>query len=171
MTLIEVLIASGIVAIALLAGVASLMANRMNARRAIERDIMWDFAQHYIEIARSQDYGNIAPGFPINSLYDGSVSILVPATGQNETINISFPNDSSWYSLETNTFKYFHPDLQWLDGREAEYRCIVETQVAGTPPEERAKRIFLDLRWHPPLNRGAEWMTMSVETYVYPDFN
>ena len=172
-TLLELLIGSAILTVAVVATLGVLWHSRVQSRKAMERDIMLDFAQHYLELARAQQFEMIAPGYPINTLYDGTRPILLP-DGTEETCNIRFPdgadaNPTEWLSLYTNDFRLFHPDLEWFSNREPAYICSIATQVAAG--EVRARQIRLQLRWRPPLERGNDWMTLEVDTVVYPEFS
>ena len=119
----------------------------------------------------------MAPGKPINTLYDGTRNILLP-DGQTVKITVQFPTDAAggtpaWRDVDTN-MKLFHPDLDWFGNRSPQYRVWIATQTAGTPPVERAKRIRLETRWKPPMGMAGgtdNLLTMDTETVVYSDFN
>jgi hypothetical protein len=169
MTLVEVVMASVILGGAVLLTMLVLPFNRIQSRKAMDRDIMLDFMHHYIEIARAAPYSDIATSKPINALYDGSRDILLPAGGT-ARVRVQFPpSDGEWRTLYESNMLFFHPDLEWLRNRSPEYRVTIDTQsVSGS---SRARRIRLETRWHPPLGRGNQWQTVDMETVVYPEFN
>jgi prepilin-type N-terminal cleavage/methylation domain-containing protein len=170
MTLIEVMIASLIVGVVAMTTMLMMSYARVQARKAADRSTMLDFAYHYLELARALPYDNILPGQPINMLYDGSRQILLP-DGSRTTINIRFPtNPSAWQSLTTNDFRFFHPPLVRMAGREPQYRVQINTETTGGL--NRARRIRLETRWRAPLlmSVGA-WQTLDMDTVVYPEFN
>jgi hypothetical protein len=169
MTLVEVVVASVVLGVVALLTMSLLTFNRIQSKKAMDRDIMLDFAHHYLELARAAPYANIAPNQPINPLYDGVNQILLPS-GSKVGVTIKFPaSDDTWRTLWTTDFRYFHPDLAWMENRGPEYKLTISTQsVSGV---NRAKRMRLDLRWRPPLRRGNQYQTLQMDTVVYPEFN
>lgn len=169
-TLIEVMVAAGIVGLVAMTTMLMMSYSRIQARKASDRSLMLDFSYHYLELARALPYESILPGQPINMLYDGTRQILLP-DGTKSTVNIRFPNNgTTWNSLATNDFRYFHPPLARLAGREPQYRVRIDTQTTAGQP--RARRIRLETRWRAPLlmSRG-DWQTLEMDTVVYPEFN
>lgn len=169
MTLVEVVVASVILGAAVLLTMLVLPFNRIQTRKAMDRDIMLDFMHHYIEIARAAPYNDIQTSRPINTFYDGTRDIPLP-DGTTTRVSVVFPpSDNQWRTLYENNMLYFHPDLEWLANRDPQYRVTIDTQnVSG---RDRARRVRLETRWRPPLNRGNQWQTMDMETVVYPEFN
>ncbi len=158
-TIVEVVIAAGILSVVFLATMALINFQRLQSRKAMEQAIMLDFAEHYIEIARNKPFSQIVGGTPINPLYDG----------QHSAPDIRFPTNSGWQSLWTTDFRNFHPDLEWFEGSSPQYKCIITNQMVGS--DTRSKHIELDVRWKPPLGRGADWLSIRLDTLVYQDFN
>ena len=159
-TLVEIMIAVAILAIGFVSTSTAMQFHRVQSRKAMEQAIALDFLNHYLELARNQPYASIATGQPINALFDGSSG----------SANIRFPASSAWVSLETNAYRTFHPDLQWLTGRQPQLSCTISTQAAGGGGG-RARRILCIVRWDPPLGQGQAWQTVTLETTVYPDFH
>jgi len=155
MTLVEALVAMVIASTTSLSCLLLLCAHRMQSRKALEQGIILDFAIHYLELARTKDFANVAGGKPISTLHP----------------NITFPPNqpnNDWHSLWTEDFRAFHRDLEWLEHRDPQYRCTITPQ--GPIADPRSKHIRFELRWHPPLGRGREWLTVQFDTVVYPNF-
>ena len=158
-SLTEVMISVFILAFVFIASVSLLQFHRLTSRKAQEQAVMLDFCQHYMELARNQPYDSIVAGQPINALFNG----------QNGTPSIVFPANDSWQSLWTTNYRTFHPDLAMMENRSPEFRCQIITQMNGTT--KRARHVIVEARWIPPLERGADRLTVKTETVVYPDFN
>ncbi len=163
-SLIEVMIAVTVLSLAFLAGFSLLQFNRLQSRKAQDQAIMLDFTQHYLEIARSRTYDQIAAGSAINPLFDG-----VSKFDSTNAINIRFVNSSNWNDLSTSNFLMFHPDLAWFGNRNPEYQCQILTETSFSAAQ-RCKVIRMTTRWHPPL-RPSNWQTLAAETAVYPDYH
>jgi len=164
-TIVEVMFASTILAFVFAGTIMLLQYRRIQAQKSLEHSMMLDFAQHYLETARQQSFSNIIAGFPINALYDGA----------HGAPDIRFPSDTTWQSLLTEDYKNYHPDLEWFNSRDPQYRCVITNQMANHPLTGvqyiRSKHLFLQLRWRPPLEKGSEWLTMDLSSVVYRDFN
>jgi len=158
-TYIEVVFAAAVLAVVFIATLYLLQYHRLQMRTAMERSIMLDFAQQYLETARNKPFFEILPGTALNTLYDGA----------HGSPDIRFPVDNSWQSLWTTDFRNFHPDLEWFEGRNPEYRCIITDEMVGM--NTRSKHINLEVRWKPPFERGAEYISIQLDTLVYQDFN
>lgn len=170
-SLIEVLVASTILLAVCLSVMGALFFNRVQSRKAMEHDIMQDFVHHYLELARAQQYDLIAPGAPINALYDGNRTVVLPS-GAAGTINVRFPpSDGAWRTLWTNDFRNFHPDLEWFEGREPSYLCTINTQTTTGLVIPRVRQVRLEVRWRPPLRRGSDWNSVDAQTSIYSEFN
>lgn len=170
-TLVEVLVASVVLGIVFLSTAGVMWASVLSSHGAMERDIMLDFMHHYIEMARALPYESVASGQPINALYDGTRTILLP-DGTKTKVEVRFPaSDGNWKTLWDSNMRYFHPDLEWFDGREPQYRCAIRTQTSTTSGSPRARLIRLEVRWHPPLRGAKTFQALAMDTVIYPDFN
>lgn len=158
-TLLEVLFAAAIFSTIFITTIMLIQFHRIQSRKAMEQSMMLDFMQHYLEIARQNDIYLILPGEPINTLFDGN----------HGAPDIRFPSNNDWNSLWTEDFKNFHPDLEWFRARSPEYKCIITNQLDGS--ELRSKHLHLEVRWHPPLGKGKNWLTMEMDTMIYRTFN
>lgn len=160
-TLIEVLWATGTVFIVLTGIFWILQFHRVRSQKAMEHAVMLDFAKHYIEIARQQNFFDIRPGEPINAMFNGSYGAP----------DIRFPANSNWQSLWTEDLRNFHPDLEWFGGQSPQYRCIITDQMVGM--ETRSKHIQFEVRWQPYRGKNTvlTWMNIRLDSIVYQDFN
>ena len=61
-TLIEMMVATAILALLFMSGMSVIQFHRIQSRKAMEYAIMLDFAEHYLELARSQRFDRIRPG-------------------------------------------------------------------------------------------------------------
>lgn len=163
---IESIIAMGIVSLLLLAAFAAVALNRLQAAKSNDLDTMIDFGHHYMEVIRALPYERISSNYPLNTIYDGSVSVLAP-DGTTKVISVCIPSSDAWNSLNTTSMQVFHPDLVFLSGRSPEYRVKIDKQT--TKDGDRAKQITLSMRWDPPLGRGAK-QTLNMTIVVYPEF-
>ena len=155
-TLVEILIAMAILAITFAATISLVGFHRIQVRKAIDEALMLDFSQHYLEQLRSLDYDKIAVGNAIGALYDGSGSLP----------DIPIPSQGSWIDLNTDDFETFHPDLIQMENRSPQYRLTITEEATS-----RSKHIDYETRWKPPLNRGADWVTIRLTLVVYQDFS
>lgn len=159
-TLVEVILASAILAIVSLGVIYLISEHGIIKQKAKDEAIMMSFAKQYIEILRNKDYRDIKYNTAINTLYDGahnSPQIKVPVNG------------TTWVSLLTTNYLTFHPDLQWFVGRSPQLRCEIIDFPAAPLSNITKKHIRVDLRWDPPLNRGKK-QTLRFDTIVYTDF-
>ena len=158
-SLVEVMVAVAILALTFLFVLSLLSVHRVQAVKARDRAIALDFAQHYLETARSEQFGRIVAGSAINALYgDEEGAVFIP-----------FPPDEEWVDLTEEAYSNFHPDLFWLSAREPQMRCVITSIGLATAPD--AKHLELEVRWRAPFHLGGEkWLTLRLDTVVYPDF-
>ena len=164
-TLVEAVISVAIMSMAAVGALALLQFHRVQARKTTERAVMLDFAEHYLELARSQPFVSIQAGTPINPFFDGTGGFP----------NITFPADGAWQNMTSGAppqviadFATFNPDLVLLAARQPQYRCVITDQTVGATV--RARHIEFEVRWRPPLRQGANWLSIQLDTVVYPDF-
>jgi prepilin-type N-terminal cleavage/methylation domain-containing protein len=158
-SLIEVVFASGILAVVFVATMGILQFHNIQTRRAMEQAMILDLCTHYLELARNQPFYNIEPGEPINTLYDGN----------HGAPNIRFPITYEWQDALTIDFRNFHPDIEWFEAQSPQYKCIITDEMVGD--EIRSKHINFEVRWRPPLTDGDLWRSIQMESVVYREFN
>lgn len=156
-TLVEVMFASGVLAVVFAATITILQFHNIQTKKAMEKAMMLDFCQHYLEIARNQPFTKIEPGNEINTLYDG----------EHGAPDIRFPAESGWHTVLTEDFQNFHPALEWFESREPQYRCEINEEIVDN--EVRSRHIDFEVRWLPPLSRGAGNNSIQLEVVVYPE--
>ena len=102
-----------------------------------------DYLTHYAEMIKALPFASIAPGFPINSLFDGA----------NGAPKIIIPQDNSWVPLNTTDFQTFHPDLLWLSKRNPKMQVtLTQNHVGGVLHDIE---VCVKIDWDAPLGRGG----------------
>jgi hypothetical protein len=133
----------GALALFVLACFSSIIFNRIACMKAKEEAIATDFLLHYSEMVKALPFSNVAGGFPINPLYNG--------TGGSP--NVVIPANSTAIALNTTNFEAFHPDLIWLHNRNPQLQVtLTTTSVSGV---QHDKHLNIKLIWDPPLGRGG----------------
>ncbi len=141
-TLAELMIAVGVVGLLVFVNLSAMYLARMSNYRDLDRGIMSDFLQHYVEQVKGLEFANVATNSPINGLYNG----LAGAP------RIAIPTSTNWFSLNTTNYQTFHPDLVWLTNRSPELRVVLSTtNVSGLP---HTKHLLVEVRWRPPMGNG-----------------
>src|SRR6185369_2684589 len=134
-TLVEEMIAMGLVSMISFACLSSITFTRTQRFRDREAGISGDFMAHYIEHLKAMPFDQLNTGEPINALYDG--------TGGGPVVTI--PTSGTWVSLATTNYQSFHPELVWIASRQPEYRLTMETtQVGGKP---HTKHVAIEVKW------------------------
>ena len=142
-TLIEVLIASG-VAMLLVAGcMAAIFIDQIAIRKAKEQALAMDFLTKYAENIKALPFTSVAPGLPINSLYNGA----------NGAPLISIPANTNWVSLTNVNFQIFYPDLVWFANRNPQMQLnLKQNSVSGTLHD---LELNVKVDWDSPLGKGT----------------
>ena len=142
-TLIEAMIAVGITGIFVAACVWAIVSDQVLLRKAKEEAIGMDFLTKYAENIKALPFTSVAPGLPINNIYNGSGGgplITIPAT-------------NSWVPLTTTAFQTFYPDLLWLTNRNpAMLVTLTQNKVAGSLHDIEVNVRF---DWDAPLTEGG----------------
>ncbi len=143
-SLIEVLIAVAIVGVLFLANMAAISMHRIQGHKEKELAILADFCTHYFENIRALPFDAVNGGEPVSGLYDG----------RDTAPDIRIPAEPEWFSIETEGYQGFHPELVALVNRDLEMRCVLSAVRVDDRPH--TKHLMLELRWDPPLGRGAK---------------
>lgn len=142
-TLVEVIIAVGLMGIFVAAGMSTIMANQVCTRKAKEEAIAMDFLTKYAENIKALPFASVAAGLPVNSIYDGSDGAPL----------IVIPTNNVWVSINTTDFQTFYPDLLWLNNRNPALQAVLtQNNVAGTLHDIE---INLKIDWDAPLAKGG----------------
>src|ERR1700733_907142 len=103
-SLVEAMIALGLLGIFMVAGLSAIVTNQVCDRKAKEYAIAMDFLTKYVENIKALPFTSVAPGLPINSIYNGTDGAPL----------IAMPASNSPVSLNTTAYQTFYPDLLWL---------------------------------------------------------
>jgi hypothetical protein len=137
------MITVGVLAIITAACLCSLLVDQIAVRKAKEEAITMDFLTKYVENIKSLPFTSVAPGSPINYLYNGAGGGPL----------ISIPPNTSWVSLNTTDFQTFYPDLLWLNNRNPAMQVtLTQNSEAGTPHDIE---INIKVDWDSPLSSGG----------------
>jgi hypothetical protein len=142
--LAEAVVAVGLLGIMLAAGLSAIVANQVCNQKAKEEAIAMDFLTKYVENIKALPFTSIAPGLPINSLYNG--------TGGTPLILI--PSNSSPVSINTTNYQTFYPDLLWLTNLNPTMQVIL-TQNSNSGVLHDIE-INAQVQWNSPLARGGQ---------------
>jgi hypothetical protein len=150
-TLMEVVISVGLLGLFVAASMSAIVADQVCSRTAKEQAIGMDFLTKYVENIKALPFASVAPGLPINTIYNGAGSsplIIIPTT-------------SSWVSLTTTAFQTFYPDLLWFNNRNPKMQVtLTQNSVAGTLHDIE---INLKVDWDAPLSKGGR-LEVQVDT-------
>lgn len=141
-TLVDALMASGIMVIFLAACLSAIFVNQIVTRKAKEEAIAMDFLTKYVECIKALPFASVAPNQPINWLYSGGAFL------------IAIPPDTNWVALNTTNYLVFHNDLSWLVNRNPKLSVnLKQTTVSGSVHD---KQINVKFDWDPPLRKGGQ---------------
>jgi hypothetical protein len=150
-TLMEAVFSMAILGIFVAASTTALIADQVCSRKAKEQAIGIDFLTKYVENIKALPFTSVAPGLPINSIYNGIGGAPL----------IAIPANSSWVSVSTAAFQTFYPDLVWLSNRNPELQVtLTQNSVAGVLHDIE---INAKLDWDSPLGRGGR-LEVQVDT-------
>ncbi|HEX4121960.1 MAG TPA: prepilin-type N-terminal cleavage/methylation domain-containing protein [Verrucomicrobiae bacterium] len=142
-TLIEAVVAVAVLGLFVAACVAAVVVDEVCVNKAKEEAIAMNFLTKYVENVKALPFSYVAPGLPINSIYNG--------TGGAPLINI--PTNSYAVSLNTTAFQIFYPDLLWMSNLNPTLQVILTSNtVAGTLHDIE---INAKVNWNAPLNKGG----------------
>ena len=138
------MIASGILGFFLAACLTAIVVDQVCTRKAKEEAIAMDFLTKYAENIKALPFDFVAPGLPINSLYNGTVGAPL----------ITIPTDSSWVSLNNTNYQLFYPDLIWLSNRNPKMRVVFTQNSIARAVHDIEINVKLD--WDAPLTQGGQ---------------
>jgi hypothetical protein len=149
-TLAEAMIAVGVTGIFVAACVWSIVSDQVCLRKAKEEAIGMNFLTKYIENVKALPFASVAPGLPINGLYDGlggAALITIPST------------NTSWVPVNTTAFETFYPDLLWLTNRNPAMLVTLTENSLGGALHDIEINVRFD--WDAPLTEGGRLEVMA----------
>ena len=142
-TLVEALMAVGVLAIVTAACLSTLLVDQISVRKSKEEGIAMDFLTKYVENIKALPFTSLIRGQPINYVYDGSGGGPL----------IAIPSDNSWISLTNTAYQTFYPDLLWLSNRNPAMQVtLTQNSVSGTLHD---MEFNIKVDWDSPLSAGA----------------
>ena len=131
---------------------AAIVTNQVCDRKAKEDAIAMDFLTKYVENIKALPFTSVAPGLPINYIYNGAGGAPL----------IAIPANSTPVSLNTTAFQTFYPDLLWLTNLSPTMKVtLTQTSVAGALHDIE---INAQVLWNAPLAKGGQ-MEVQVDFY------
>jgi|HubBroStandDraft_1064217.scaffolds.fasta_scaffold411133_1 hypothetical protein len=150
-SLIEATMALGLLGLFSVACLSAIVTNQICDQKAKEEAIAMNFLTKYAENIKALPFTSVAPGLPINYIYNGAGG----------TPLITIPTNSTWVPLNTIDFQTFYPDLVWLTNLNPQMQVNLTTNfVAGTLHDIE---INVKFDWNAPLNKGGQ---LEVEVDV-----
>ena len=142
-TLAETLVAMLLIGIAFLATFSAIGFSRTQMYRDKEMGIATGFCIHYLEFIKALPFDQVAPGNPLNGLFNG---------GTTAAATVRLPTNTNWFSLNNTNYLVFDPELAWLVPRNPELRVtLTPFQLSGVT---NLKEICVQMRWDAPLKQG-----------------
>jgi hypothetical protein len=142
-TLAEAVIAAGLMGLFVAGSMSAIVADQVASRKAKEHAIGMDFLTKYVENIKALPFASVAPGLPINSIYDGVGGAPL----------VTIPKNNTPVSLVSTNFQIFYPDLVWLNNRNPTMQVTLTTNsVAGTLHDIE---INVKIDWDAPLTKGG----------------
>jgi len=142
-TLVEAMMAVGVLAIVTAACLSSLLIDQISVRKAKEEGIAMDFLTKYVENIKALPFTSVSGGMPVNYIYNGSGGGPL----------IAIPANTNWVSLTNTAYQTFYPDLLWLNNRNPQMQVtLTPNSVSGSLHD-----IEVDIKvdWDSPLSAGA----------------
>ena len=136
-SLVDALLASGILVIITAACLSAIFTNQVITRKVKEEAIAMGFLTKYVENVKALPFDSASPGLPLNYAY-----------------NINIPANTNWVALNTNVYYLFYPDLLWLSNRNPKMSVSVrQTTVSGVVHD---KEFNVRFDWDPPMKKGGQ---------------
>lgn len=155
-TLIEALIATGVMALFATAALMGIVFDMVSVRKAKEEAIAVDFLTHYIENLKAIPFAYLAQGQPINPLYSGDT-----VNGVTEP-SLLIPTNSSPVYLTNADYLTFHPDLWWINDRNPQ--LAVQFDQTSSNGVVHDIHMSMTMTWDAPLQKGR---VMQVQMDVF----
>jgi hypothetical protein len=145
--LVEAAVALGILGIFIAACLSAIVTNQVCDRKAKEEAIAMDFLTKYVENIKALPFASVAPGLPINWIYNGVGGAPL----------IAIPANSSWVSLNTTAFQTFYPDLLWLSNRNPMMQVALTQHSVNGALNGTLHDIEINVKidWDAPLAKGG----------------
>jgi len=135
----EAVISVALMGVFVAASMSAIVTDQVCSRKAKEQAIAMDFLTKYVENIKALPFTSVAPGLPINSIYNGAGGAPL----------IIIPANSSWVSLNTTAFQ----TLLWLSNRNPMMKVtLTQNNVGGTMHD---KEINVKIDWDAPLAAGG----------------
>jgi len=142
-TLVEASVALGLLGICFTACLSAILTNQVCDRKAKEQALAMDFLTKYVENIKALPFTSVAPGLPINSIYNGAGGAPL----------ITIPASNSWVPINTTAFQTFYPDLLWVsNSNPALLVTLTQNSVAGTLHDIE---INVKVDWDAPVSKGG----------------
>jgi hypothetical protein len=142
-SLVEAMVALGLLGIFTIVCLAAIVTNQVCARKAKEEAIAMNFLTKYVENIKALPFTSVAPGLPINSIYNGTGGAPL----------IAIPPNSSPVALNTAAFQTFYPDLLWVTNLNPTMQVsLTQNGVAGTLHDIE---INVKVDWNAELGEGG----------------
>jgi len=151
-TLVEATVALGLLGICFTACLSAILTNQVCDRKAKEQALAMDFLTKYVENIKALPFTSVAPGLPINSIYNGAGGAPL----------ITIPASNSWVPINTTAFQTFYPDLLWVsNSNPALLVTLTQNSVAGTLHDIE---INVKVDWDAPISKGGR---QEVEVDIF----
>lgn len=136
--------ALGLLGLFSIACLSAVVTNQVVDQKAKEDAIAMDFLTKYAENIKALPFASVAPGLPINYIYNGTGGaplIIIPAT-------------NGWVSINTTAYQTFYPDLVWMTNLNPQMQVtLTQNSVAGTLHDIE---INVKMQWNAPLAKGGQ---------------
>jgi hypothetical protein len=143
-TLVEAMIALGIMVLFTSACLSSIVVNQVSVRKSKEEAIAMDFLTKYAENIKALPFNSVIAGLPINYLYNGTSGAPL----------ITIPANGTWVPLNTTAYMtYFYSDLLWLNNRNPQMLVTITPNIVSGTLHDLQINIKVD--WDPPLSKGG----------------
>ncbi|MGP8239389.1 MAG: hypothetical protein ACLQVW_28790 [Limisphaerales bacterium] len=140
----EAMVALGLLGIFMIVCLSAIITNQVCDRKAKEQAIAMNFLTKYVENIKALPFTSVAPGLPINSIYNGAGGAPL----------IAIPTNSSPVALNTPAFQTFYPDLLWVSNLSPTMRVsLTQNSVAGTLHDIE---VNVKVDWNADLGRGGQ---------------
>jgi type II secretory pathway pseudopilin PulG len=151
-SLIENTVALGILVVLVAACLSSIVTNQVCDNKAKEEAIAMNFLTKYIETIKALPFTSVAPGLPINYIYNGAGGAPL----------ICIPTNTLPVSINTTAYQMFYPDLLWMTNLNPVLQVTLTTNNANGQLHDL--EINAKLEWQAPLAKGGT-LQVQVDTY------
>jgi hypothetical protein len=143
-SLVEAMVALGLLGIFMVVCLSAIITNQVCDRKAKEQAIAMNFLTKYVENIKALPFTSVAPGLPINSIYNGAGGAPL----------IVIPTNSSPVALNTAAFLTFYPDLLWVSNLSPTMQVsLTQNSLAGTLHDIE---VNIKVDWDADLGKGGQ---------------